>query len=205
MMHHNALFVRSHDFSGGDYSGETATAGEQTWRTARLFGRGWTACGGAHLIGTMGDLSYVSAKVEQAFIVPKNVQSLIWEDLVPGLMTSAILPRWWGVTRNELRAVTLYQRAGEELVETSAENEKVRQTVMGILSDRMLPQRSEEVEKALRAGHSEEALAQIAPAETLYLAAEFRPKSPGDTSHFGAAGQEVEDFAGRFPAQATWA
>src|SRR5260370_16370925 len=159
MMHNNALFVRSHDFSGGDYSGEPATAGEQTWRTARLFGRGWSASGGAHLIGSMADLPYVLAKVEQDFIVPKNVQSLIWEDLVPGLMTSAILPRWWGVTRNELHAVTLYQRAGEELVEISAENEKVLQAVMGILSDRMLPQRSEQVERGLPPGTSQEALA----------------------------------------------
>ena len=204
MMHHNPLFVRSHDFSGGDYSGETATAGEQTWRTARLFGRGWTASGGAHLIGSMADLPYVLAKVEQDFIVPKNVQSLIWEDLVPGLMTSAVLPRWWGVTRNELHAVTLYQRAGEELVETAAQNEKVRQVVMGILADRMLPQRSEEVERALRAGHADEALAQTAPAETLYLAAEFRRRSPGDTSHWGAASKELEDLTVRFPAEVSW-
>ena len=204
MLHNNPLFVRSHDFSGGDYSGETATAGEQTWRTARLFGRGWTASGGAHLIGSMADLPYVLAKVEQDFIVPKNVQSLIWEDLVPGLMTSAILPRWWGVTRNELHAVTLYQRTGEELLEAAAENEKVRQTVMGILSDRMLPQRSEEVERALRGGHAEEALAQTAPAETLYLAAEFRRRSPGDTSHWGAAGKELEDLTVRFPAEVSW-
>jgi hypothetical protein len=204
MMHNNPLFVRSHDFSGGDYSGETATAGEQTWRTARLFGRGWTASGGAHLIGSMADLPYVLAKVEQDFIVPKNVQSLIWEDLVPGLVTSAILPRWWAVSRNELHAVTLYQRTGEELLETAAENEKVRQTVMNILSDRMLPQRSEEVEKALREGHPEEALAQTAPAETFYLAAEYRRRSPGDTSHWGAGGKELEDLLVRFPAEASW-
>jgi len=201
MLHNNPLFVRSHDFSGGDYSGETATAGEQTWRTARLFGRGWTASGGAHLIGSMADLPYVLAKVEQDFIVPKNVQSLIWEDLVPGLMTSAILPRWWGVTRNELHAVTLYQRTWEELLEAAAENEKVRQTVMGILSDRMLPQRSEEVEKALREGHAQEALAQTAPAETFYLTAEFRRRSPGDTSHWGAAGKELEALTVRYPTE----
>jgi len=204
MLHNNPLFVRSHDFSGGDYSGESATAGEQTWRTARLFGRGWTASGGAHLIGSMADLPYVLAKVEQDFIVPKNVQSLIWEDLVPGLMTSAILPRWWNVTRNELHAVTLYQRTGEELIEAAAENEKIRPTVMGILSDRMLPQRSEQVEKALRQGHAEEALAQTAPAETLFLAAEFRRKSPGEMSHWGAAGKELEDLAVRFPSEVSW-
>src|SRR6202163_2115322 len=204
MLHSNPLFVRSHDFSGGDYSGEAATAGEQTWRTPRLFGRGWTASGGAHLIGSMADLPYVLAKVEQDFIVPQNVQSLIWEDLVPGLMTSAILPRWWGVTRNELHAVTLYQRTGEELLTAAAENEKVRDAVLGILSDWMLPQRSEEVEKALRTGHAEKALAETAPGETFYLAAEFRRRSPGDTSHWGAAGKELEGLMVRFPAEVSW-
>jgi hypothetical protein len=204
MLHSNPLFVRSHDFSGGDYSGEAATAGEQTWRTPRLFGRGWTASGGAHLIGSMADLPYVLAKVEQDFIVPQNVQSLIWEDLVPGLMTSAILPRWWAVTRNELHAVTLYQRTGEELLSSAAENEKVRVTVMSILSDRMLPQRSEQVEKALRAGRAEEALSQTTPAETFYLTAEFRRRSPGDTSHWGTAGKELEGLTERYPAEVSW-
>jgi hypothetical protein len=204
MLHNNPLFVRSHDFSGGDYSGEAATAGEQTWRTPRLFGRGWTASGGAHLIGSMADLPYVLAKVEQDFIVPQNVQSLIWEDLVPGLITSAILPRWWRVTRNELHAVTLYQRTGEELLAAAAENEKLRQTVMSILSDRMLPQRSEEVEKAIRAGRAEEALSETTPAETFYLTAEFRRRSPGDTGHWGSAGKELEDLAARYPAEVGW-
>jgi hypothetical protein len=204
MLHNNPLFVRSHDFSGGDYSGEAATAGEQTWRTPRLFGRGWTASGGAHLIGSMADLPYVLAKVEQDFIVPQNVQSLIWEDLVPGLMTSAILPRWWAVTRNELHAVTLYQRTGEELMAAAADNDMIRQTVMSILSDRMLPQRSEEVEKALRAGRAEEALSLTTPAETFYLTAEFRRRSPGDTSHWGPAGKELEALTARFPAEVSW-
>ena len=86
------------------------------WRSPRIFGRGWTASGGAHLIGSMADLPYALARVEQDFIVPKNVQSLIWEDLVPGLITSAVLTRWWSVTRNEFHAVGLYQRSGEELL-----------------------------------------------------------------------------------------
>ena len=49
-------------------------------------------------------------EVEQNFIVPENVQSLIWEDLVPSLLSSAVLPRWWRVTSNELHAVALYQQ-----------------------------------------------------------------------------------------------
>src|SRR6202171_4630224 len=81
---------------------------------------------------------------------------------------------------------------------------KFPQTVMSILSDRMLPQRSEQVEKALRAGHAEEALTQTTPAETFYLTAEFRRRSPGDARHWGAAGKELEDLTARFPAEVSW-
>jgi hypothetical protein len=204
MLHSNPLFVRSHDFSGGDYSGESGRAAEQTWRSPRVFGRGWTASGGAHLIGSMADLPYVLAKVEQDFIVPKNVQSLIWEDLVPGLMTSAVLPRWWRVTRNELHSVTLYQRAGEELMEAAAKDEKLRQTVVSILSDRMLPQRSERVELALRSGHQEEMLSQVAPAESFYLAVEFRRRFPKDKESWGPAGKELDELTLRYPTEVSW-
>ena len=48
------------------------------------------------LSGSLADLPYVLAQVEQNFIVPENVQALIWEDLVPSLLASAVLPRWWG-------------------------------------------------------------------------------------------------------------
>lgn len=204
MLHHNPLFVRSHDFSGGDYSGETALADEQMWRSPRLFGRGWTASGGAHLIGSMADLPYVLAKVEQDFIVPKNVQSLIWEDLVPGLMTSAVLPRWWSVTPNELHAVALYQRTGEELLDSATKDEKQRLLVLDILSDRMLPQRAEQIELALRSGRPQEALSQIAPAETFYLAVEFRRRYPMDKENWGVARKELEDLTTQFPAETSW-
>ena len=204
MIHNNPLFVRSHDFSGGDYSGESATAGEQTWRSPRLFGRGWTASGGAHLIGSLADLPYTLAKVEQDFIVPQNVQSLIWEDLVPGLMTSAVLPRWWGVSKDEMHAVALYQRTGEELVDSAAKDEKMRQSVMAILSNRMLPQRAEQVEKALHAGLPDEAIAHLAPSETFYLAVEFRRRNSKERVDWGLAGKELDDLTARWPAETSW-
>jgi hypothetical protein len=204
MLHSNPLFVRSHDFSGGDYSGEIATAGEQTWRSPRLFGRGWTASGGAHLIGSLADLPYVLAKVEQDFIVPQNVQSLIWEDFVPGLMTSAVLPRWWGVTHNELHAVALYQRTGEELLASAAKDEKLRANVVDILSDRMLPQRSEQIDLALRAGEAEDALTYVAPAEGFYLTAEFRRRFPKEKGNWGVAGKELDDLIASNPAETSW-
>jgi hypothetical protein len=201
MIHNNPLFVRSHDFSGGDYSGEAATANDQVWRSPRIFGRGWTASGGAHLIGSMADLPYALARVEQDFIVPQNVQSLIWEDLVPGLITSAVLPRWWSVTRSELHAVALYQRSGEELLAGAAKDEKLRESVVSILSECLLPQRLEQLETALRAGHEDDALALIAPAESFNLASEFRRRHVSEKQNWGPAGKELDELLSRFPVE----
>jgi hypothetical protein len=201
MIHNNPLFVRSHDFSGGDYSGEAATASDQIWRSPRIFGRGWTASGGAHLIGSMADLPYALARVEQDFIVPQNVQSLIWEDLVPGLITSAVLPRWWSVTHNELHAVALYQRGGEELLSGATKDEKLRESVVGILTDCLLPLRLEQVETALRAGREDDALTLIAPAESFYLAAEYRRRHASEKPSWGPAGMELDELLAHFPAE----
>src|SRR5947209_14683554 len=140
MLHNNPLFVRYHDFAG-----LTVVSSDQAWHTPLLFGRGWAAGGGAHLVGSLADLPYVLAQTEQDFIVPENVQALVWEDLVPSLLTSAILPRWWRVTPVELHAVTLYQRTGEELLSAAAENADLRRGVVEILSDRILPQKQEPV------------------------------------------------------------
>jgi hypothetical protein len=195
----NPLFVRSHDFSG-----EMAIGGGQSWRVPHVFGSGLPAGGGAHLAGSLADLPFVLAEAEQDFIVPENVQALIWHELVPGLVSSSVLPRWWGVTRNELHAVTLYQRTGEELLASAAQDEALRGQVVAILSERMNPQRSEQVEKALRAGAVEEALSRVMPGETFYLAAEFRRKYPEQNSHWGKAGGELDDLVRQYPAEVGW-
>ena len=204
MLHNNPLFVRSHDFSG-----QMTVKGDQAWHTPMLFGRGGTASGGAHLAGSLADLPYVLAQVEQDFIVPENGQSLIWEDLVPDLLTSAVLPRWWGVNAVELHAVTLYQRTGEELLTAAAVNTPLRQTVMDILSRRTVPQRNEQIESALRNGHVGEIVPQMMPAETFYLAAEFRRRYPGELpaelKEWGPAGKDLDALARQHPAEVSWA
>ncbi len=198
MLYNNAVFVRSHDYSEG-----MGTGAEQPWiapRLVNLFG----SSGGGHLAGSLAGLPYALAEVEQNFIVPENVQSLIWEDFVPSLLTSAVLPRFWGVTQNELHAVALYQRAGEEILAGAAENDDLRGKVMDILSDRMLPQKWGHVEAALRAGRRDEVLAQALPGETLYLTAEFRRRFPEEGSQWGAAGKELDTLAHQHPAEVTW-
>lgn len=199
MLHVNPLFVRSHDFSG------QMTAGlGQSWQAPDLFGRGEPASGGAHLAGSLADLPYVLAKADEGFLVPENVQALIWEEMVPSLLTSATVPRWWGISRNELHAVTLYQRTGEELLRSSTGDEKQRQRVMSILSDRMLPQRAELVSEALQSGEIDKLLPEITPSETFYLAAQFRQRFPEETSEWGPAGKELAALSACCSEEISW-
>ena len=199
MLHNNTLFVRSHDFSG-----QMTPTGEESWQTPRMFGRGWTASGGAHLVGSLADLPYVLAQVEQDFIVPENVQSLIWADLVPGLLTTAILPRWWRITPAELRAVALYQRFGEELLTAAGSDPRLRGRVLELLFDRMLPSRHERFERALEAGRPEEILPELMPAESALLAAEFRRLYPGEAESAGASGAELARLVRDNPTETSW-
>jgi hypothetical protein len=199
ILHNNPLFVRSHDFSG-----DTVVGVEHVWQAPQLFGEGSPAAGGAHLIGSLADLPYVLAEVEQDFISPENVQALIWRELVPGVLMSATLPRWWGVSANELHAVTLYQRSGEEILTAAAGNEELRGKALNILSERMAPKRSVQVEQDLRAGRLAEVVPQMLPADTFCLATEFRRRFPGDTESLGPASQELASLNRQYPAETSW-
>ncbi len=199
ILHNNPLFVRSHDFT------EISVVGtEQFWQTPMLLGVGTPAGGGAYLMGSLTDLSYALAMTEEDFIAPENVQALIWKELVPDLLVSATLPRWWSVSPNELHAVALYQRSGEELLTASVKDAQLRTKVTDILSDRMTPQRLERVDRALS---SEEDLAamlpRMMPADTFYLAAAFRAKYPGESAA-GPAGQQLEDLSRQHPTEVSF-
>jgi hypothetical protein len=139
--------------------------------------------------------------MEQDFTVPENVQALIWDELVPDLVSSAVTPRWWGVTRNEVHAVALYQHTGDALLEAASKDENLRREVMGVLSDRMLSNQFVEVEETLRAGRTKELLSQVTPAEKFYLAAEFRRKFQTEKAPQGAAGAELDVLSRTYPAE----
>ena len=191
ILHNNPLFVRSHDFSGFSIIGA-----ERPWQAPQLFGIGTPAGGGAYLIGSLADLPYALAMTEQDFIAPENVQALIWKEVVPHLLVSATLPRWWGVSADELHAVALYQRSGEEFLAASLENESLRSKVLLILSERMAPQRLEQTDMAFRSG----AAPLLLPADTFFLAAEFRNRFPQeDVVAVGPANRELEHLRKKSP------
>jgi hypothetical protein len=193
-LHHNPLFVRSHDFAGDTVSGV-----EHLWQSPQLFGAGSPAGGGAHLIGSLADLSYVLAEAEQDFIAPDHVQALIWKQFVPELMSGAIVPRWWDVSQTELHAAALYQGAGEEILTASAGDTELRAKVMVIISDRMFPARQAWLEEMLRTGKTKEMLEGIMPAETFFLTAEFQQRFPGELSTFSPAGRELQALSHKDP------
>jgi hypothetical protein len=198
-LHNNPLFVRSHDFSG-----ETVEGIEAVWQAPQLFGAGYPAGGGAHFVGSLADLPYELAELEQDFIAPKHVQALIWQELVPSLLTSAVLSRWWNVSPAEMHAVTLYQRSGEELLTASAHDEQLRAKVIAILSDRVLPRRSEQIEQAMLDGPVSEVLAKVTPADTFYLSAEFEREYPGEAGSKTEASQELQNMRRQHPEEVSW-
>lgn len=190
VLHNNSLFVRAHDFSG-----ITVVDSESHWQEPQLLGAGTPAGGGAYLMGSLADLPYALAMTEQDFIVPENVQALVWRELIPDLLVSATVPRWWNITPNELHAVTLYQRSGEEILTASIKNEQARGRVTAILSDRMSPQRLELLEKALSSQEDSVALlSQVMPADSFYLSSEYRKRFPEEAASFGASSQQLDDL-----------
>jgi len=198
-LHNNPLFVRSHDFAGDSVEGI-----KTLWQAPQLLGQGSPAGGGAHFVGSLADLPYALADLEQDFISPDNVQALIWKQLTPELLTSATLPRWWNVNPLELHAIALYQRAGEELLTASAKDDALRGKVLGILSARLLPRRLAQIEQELSTGRPDGMLLRVMPADTFYLAAEFREKYPDEPVVWGSASQELQDLCRQHPEQVNW-
>ena len=77
----------------------------QTWKATEVFGTGWPANAGGRLVGSLASLPYALAEAEQNFLIPTREQALIWGDLVPQMILSAVIPRWWNVTPLQLHWV----------------------------------------------------------------------------------------------------
>ena len=196
LLHNNPLFVRSHDFSGETIMGVT-----QLWQAPELFNQGSPAGGGAYLVGSLAELPYVLASTEEDFIAPKNIQALIWKEVTAALLMSATLPRWWNVSKSELHAVSLYQRAGEELVAAAVTNQELRGRVVDLLSSRLPPLRLGQLEQDMQSGDVAASLSRVTPADTFHLAVEFRQMYPQETASWGSAGAELDSLSRQVPAE----
>ncbi len=159
----NPLFVRSHDFIG-------IQGTPQTWRSTEVFGTGWPSSAGGRLVGSLNGLSYALAEAEQNFLVPSREQALIWGDLVPQMLQSAKVPRWWNVTGDQLHWVGLHVRLAESAVAESALEPELRKTLLADFAEQASPSRVHHVTKALGEGNVRGALDYITPSEMFVIA-----------------------------------
>ncbi len=197
VMFHNPMFVRSHDFLGRNGSG----TGNEVWGPAKISGTGWPLSGGGRLVGALSGLPYGLAEAEQDFLVPDNTQALIWNDLAPQMLVSAVVPRWWQVTPRQQRWVALNQRFAEDLAAEAVCDAAVRGKIISLLRSRVEPSRLEQVSQALEEARLDDALRLTTPAEMYRLAREYGAPSTAIDSPAWAelaqlassASQEVSD------------
>ncbi|MBZ5581584.1 MAG: hypothetical protein LAQ30_05145 [Acidobacteriia bacterium] len=175
ILYTNALFVRSHDFVG-------IQSPSQTWRSTEIFGTGWPSNAGGRLVGSLAGLPYALASAEQNFLIPAQTQALIWGDLVPQILVSATVPRWWNVTPAQVHWVGLHIRYGRELLAESVFDPVLRRQTLEALARLASPARTREVGRLLGQGEAKQAADAVTPSELFSIARDLAPKrSPADS------------------------
>ncbi|MGA2145230.1 MAG: hypothetical protein ABSH49_09730 [Bryobacteraceae bacterium] len=195
ILYTNPVFVRSHDFIGGE--GQS-----RVWKGTEAYGSGWPSNGGGRLVGSLATLPYSLAEAEQNFLVPAQTQALIWGDLVPQIILSAKIPRWWSVTPVEVHWVGLHLRYGRELMAGAAVDEKLREEVAGELSRLASPARTLKLSRLLAEAEVQETVEQTTPAELFLIARALAPRRAGDGS---PVGDELRRLEREHPAEANYA
>ncbi len=169
ILYTNPLFVRGHDFLG--------PTNNELWRLTEMQGTGWPSNGGGRLVGSLVNLPYALAEAEQNFLVPTQTQALIWGDLVPQMLLSAKLPRWWKVTGAQMHWVNLHMQLAESLLAESAFSSDTRASVIEALRAQVPPNRIYAVDRLLETGNVSGAIEKLTPIE-LYVMACALESSP---------------------------
>ncbi len=168
----NPLFVRGHDFVG-------ALGGDHAWQPTAMYGAGWPSNAGGRLVGSLSSLPYALAEAEKDFLVPTQTQALIWGDLVPQMIVSATVPRYWNVTTSQMRWVSASMRHAEALIAESALSPANRAKVLDSVSAAASLVRSSAVQRHIAAGDVRAALDALTPSE-LYVIGQTVAASSSD-------------------------
>lgn len=163
ILYTNPIFVRSHDFLG-------LQGTNQTWKHTEVVGTGWPASAGGRLVGSLVSLSYALAEAEQNFLIPSREQALIWGDLVPQMVQSAKVPRYWEVTRDQMHFTALHLRYADSLLAEAVLNPALRERIVETLQQQAPPARARMVGRLLADGELNVALENVTPAEAFVLA-----------------------------------
>jgi hypothetical protein len=181
----NPLFVRTHDFLG-------VQGTNQTWRATEVFGSGWPSSAGGRLVGSLSGLPYALAEAEQNFLVPSREQALIWGDLVPQMILTAKVPRWWNVTPDQLHWVALHMHQGESLIAESAIDPDERSKVFELLYRYAPPARVNRVSDLIDQGKVREALESVTPSELFVLAEDWWAQNKDDGGVFANQARQLK-------------
>ncbi|SPE41604.1 conserved hypothetical protein [Candidatus Sulfopaludibacter sp. SbA3] len=176
ILYTNPTFVRGHDFVGGE--GQS-----RTWAPTEMYGTGWPSNGGGRLVGSLSTLPYALAEAEQNFLIPTQTQALIWGDLVPQMILSAKIPRWWNVSPSQIHWVGLHLQYGRELLAESAMDADLRGEVLTALALHASPERTSQVRRLLEAGDVKDAVERVTPSELFNVAREVAPQRAGDATN----------------------
>jgi hypothetical protein len=190
----NPLFVRTHDFLG-------VQGTNQTWRATEVFGSGWPSSAGGRLVGSLSGLPYALAEAEQNFLVPSREQALIWGDLVPQMILTAKVPRWWNVTPDQLHWVALHVHQGESLIAESAIDPDERSKVIELLYRYAPPARVNRVSDLIDQGKVREAMESVTPSELFALAEDWWAQNKDDGGVFAT---EARQLKGEVPDQLSY-
>ena len=157
----NPLFVRGHDFVGSNN-------GDHAWQGTTMYGSGWPSNAGGRLIGSLSGLPYALAEAEKDFLVPTQTQALIWGDLVPQMILSATLPRYWDVTLAQMHWVSATMRHAEAMIAEAAVNPDFRGQVLDAIGYAASLIRYDAVARQVASGNAKEAVDLLTPSE-LYV------------------------------------
>jgi hypothetical protein len=191
----NPLFVRSHDFLG-------VQGASQTWRHTEVLGTGWPSSAGGRLVGSLAGVAYALAEAEQNFLIPSREQALIWGDLVPQMMITAKVPRWWSVTPAQLHFTALHLRLGESLLAEATLDSKIRAAIIEDLGRKAAPARTYRVDTLLAASDIEQAIDNVTASELFFIAARFLDR---DKDADSPAAREIRRLASEAPDSANYA
>ena len=161
----NPVFVRGHDFLGMQGS-------NHTWKACEMMGSGWPSNAGGRLMGSLAGLPYALAEAEQNFLIPTQTQALIWGDLVPQMILSAKIPRWWNVTPAQVHFVGLRMRHAQDMLAESVLSAETRKQVLDVLNLHASPFRASVVRASLEAGDMAGAVDSLTPAELYDIGAD---------------------------------
>jgi hypothetical protein len=175
ILYTNPVFVRSHDFIGMQGT-------SHTWRPTELYGTGWPSNGGGRLVGSLSTLPYALAEAEQNFLIPAQTQALIWGDLVPQMILSAKIPRWWNVHPSQMHWVGLHLRYGREMLAASSFDPEVKTQTIAVLARYAAPARTSAVSRLLEQGDVKGAADRVTPSELFSIARELAAKPTQDSS-----------------------